>query len=448
MRLILLLANILLATTTYAANIKANPNSDNLWEVIRKDFTLPSYYKHEEVKKQIAWFQKHPKHLKISMQRAEPFLYYIYQEVKKRNLPVEFTLLPIIESAFDPFDHSHRGASGIWQIMPRTAKHLGIQRHRWYDGRRDVVHSTAAALNYIQYLYNHFNQDWMLTLAAYNAGETRVRRLIKEMPKQKIDFWSMKLPRETKNYVPRFFAALAIIKNPERYGFTLPMLKNEEHFVQVNIKAPLRLATIASIANLKVDQLLRLNAGYLCPQFSSKPLNAEYTLTLPKVSVEHFLQNLDNYLARHAQEYVVNSGDNLTTIAKAFHSSVNELREFNNLQTDTLRIGQKLHIPPDPTIVEYQVEAGDNLSKIAQHYQTTVSELKTHNQLRSNTIRIGQRLYIPHETKAIEHVIQNGDSLSRIAYTYRVNTNDLKSFNHLTSDRIVIGQTLLIPPRS
>jgi len=194
-----------LGLLTFIASCHFAYASNNLWEYIADNFQLDHQAHRKEVKEQIRYFQNNQAYLKRVAKQAQPYMYYIAQIVEKRNLPGELVLLPIIESAYDPFAHSWVGAAGLWQFMPATATDAGVKQNWWYDGRRDVIVSTEAALNYLSYLNRLFSKNWNLAVAGYNCGEGSVQRAIRYNKAHhiKTDFWSLKLPYEKRSYVPR-----------------------------------------------------------------------------------------------------------------------------------------------------------------------------------------------------------------------------------------------------
>jgi membrane-bound lytic murein transglycosylase D len=204
-----------------AEDITRYRNADNLWDVLREEFTLPHYEDNPAVQEKIEWYMNNQDFLLRSATRAAPYLYYILQQVKKRHLPAELVLLPIIESGYNPFAISNMGAMGIWQMMPDTASGLGIKRDSWYDGRRDVIASTRAALNYLAYLQSFFDGNWLLAIAAYNTGEGNVLAAIRRNIREGYgtDFWSLPVAQQTKDYVPRLLALAVIISHPDLFIF-------------------------------------------------------------------------------------------------------------------------------------------------------------------------------------------------------------------------------------
>ena len=204
----------------------------SIWPRIRDGFAIDTHLDHPWVQSELAWYSKHPEYLFRTMTRAEPFLHYILEEAEKRDMPTELVLLPIVESAYQPFAYSHGRAAGIWQFIPSTGKLYGLEQNWWYDGRRDIYASTQAALNYLQNLNKLFKGDWTLALAAYNSGSGTVQRAIRKNKKKgkPTDFWHLKLPKETRAYVPKLMALKELVENSELYDISLRCIPNAPGF--------------------------------------------------------------------------------------------------------------------------------------------------------------------------------------------------------------------------
>jgi len=221
----------------------------DLWKRIGSGLTLTRNISEKTTASKLAWFTRNQAYLDRVSGRAEPYLYYIVEELEKRNMPLDLALLPIVESAYNPFAYSPSRASGIWQFIPGTGKKYGLTQNWWYDGRRDIVTATDAALNYLQKLHQEFNGDWLLALAAYNSGEGNVGKAIRRNNKagKPTDFFSLRLPRETRGYVPSLLAVAEIVSNPGKYKITLKPIANTRYFKQVDINSQIDLASKNSI---------------------------------------------------------------------------------------------------------------------------------------------------------------------------------------------------------
>jgi len=458
---------------------KSLPNNDDVWQRIRGQlsFDVPE---NNRIVIQRNWYVKHPNYLNRVAKRAEPFLYYIVEELEENNVPVELALLPIVESAFDPFAYSHGRASGMWQFVPATGKRFGMKQNWWYDGRRDIVASTQGAINYMKYLHKFFDGDWLLALAAYNSGEGRVQRAVRKNKSQgkNIDFWSLDLPKETRAYVPKLLALADIIKRPEYFDLSLYQITNEEVISLVDIDSQLDLAKAASLADLSLTELQRLNPGF--NRWSTDP-DGPHRLLLPKHKIDHFKQELAklNKTDRLAwQRYKIRSGDNLGYIANKFHTNIELIRQVNGINGNQIRSGKYLLIPvaaksldsyifsqeqriatkqakPQQGVkITHTVVSGDNLWDIGQHYKVNGNKIAKWNGFAPrDMLKLGQKLVIwqkPTSTRKnvstanlntnveqavirnITYKVRKGDSFARIANKFNVRISDIERWNSLS----------------
>ncbi len=318
----------------------------DIWERVRAGFNLPQDAT-PSVQTQIDNFRKHPRHIEDILQRGKPFLFYILSRVEELGLPTELALLPVIESAFDPFSNSPAGAAGIWQFMPTTAKHVGLHQDWWFDGRRDIIAATEAALDYLSELHQGFGGDWLKALGAYNAGRARVNKAIHRNRSrgEPVDFWHLALPEETRNYVPKLIALCAIISNPEDHNITLPALANSPHFTAVDTGGQLDLQVAARLAGTSVEELQRLNPGLIR---SATPPDSSYSLLIPRTSEQRFREQLARLPADQrvlSVKYRVRRGDTLSTIAQNSRTTVTRLRQINQLGSTRIFAGKLLIVP-------------------------------------------------------------------------------------------------------
>ncbi|HDG9761704.1 LysM peptidoglycan-binding domain-containing protein [Acinetobacter nosocomialis] len=235
----------------------------DVWKRMAVGFKMDLNHWDPRIEAQRSWFISRQPYLDRLSARASRYLYHTVKEAERRGLPTELALLPVIESSYDPAATSSAAAAGLWQFIPSTGRIYGLQQTGMYDGRRDVVESTRAAYEFLGSLYNQFG-SWELALAAYNAGPGRIQQAINRNQAAGLptDYWSLKLPQETMNYVPRFLAVAQIIKNPRAYGVSLPPIANRPHFREVTLSAPLSLNEIASVTGLSRAELYALNPGY------------------------------------------------------------------------------------------------------------------------------------------------------------------------------------------
>ncbi|WP_340677608.1 transglycosylase SLT domain-containing protein, partial [Paraglaciecola sp.] len=260
----------------------------DLWQRIRGQLTF-EIIDDQRVEEQRAWYLRHPAYMQRVALRAKPFLHLIVEEIEQQNMPLELVLLPIVESAFDPFAYSHGRAAGMWQFIPSTGKRFGMKQTWWYDGRRDVVASTKGAMAYLNYLNKMFDGNWLHALAAYNSGEGRVMGAIKKNKKanKSTDFWHLDLPRETRAYVPKLLALADILSNSEKYGFQWPEIENQALTKLVDVGSQIDLALAAEMAGLSVKELHALNPGY--NRWATDP-DGPFELLLPIDKAEKFSQ--------------------------------------------------------------------------------------------------------------------------------------------------------------
>jgi len=454
-------------------------NEDNIWPRIRNqlEFDIPQ---NKRVIAQRNWYAKHSSYLKRVAKRAEPFLHYIVTELEKNNMPIEIALLPVVESAFDPFAYSHGRASGMWQFVPGTGERFGMKQNWWYDGRRDVIASTQGAINYLKYLHKYFDGDWLLALAAYNSGEGRVGRAVKKNKglNKPTDFWSLSLPKETQAYVPKLLALADLIKRPQDFNLTLYPIDNISVLSKVDIKSQLDLAKAAQLAGLSLGELQRLNPGF--NRWATDP-DGPHQLLLPSQTVEKFQQGLAKLSKSDRlawQRYKIKNGDNLGAIAKKFNTSVNLVQEVNNIKGNQIRAGKHLLIPvaaksldsyvfsQQQRIVKKQhslrsgqkithvVKSGDNLWDIGRKYKVSSKNIAKWNGFAPrDTLKLGQKLVIWQTVKSsapsanvnnntanaimrnITYKVRSGDSFARIADKFNVRIRDIERWNNLSRNK-------------
>ncbi len=381
---------------------------DDLWQVLR-DGMHWEHVDNPRIDRARQGFLAQPTYLKVISERSRLYLYYIVESVQDRGLPLEIALLPLVESTMDPFARSAGHAAGLWQIMPATGRHLGLGNSWWYDGRMDVRTSTQAALNYLESLHETFDGDWLLALAAYNSGEGRVRRAVNRNRKsgKPTDFWSLSLPRETRDYVPRLLALTDIISEPERYQATLPPVPNRPAFAVADVGGQIDIARAAELADIDESELRALNPGQL--QWATAP-NQPAELLVPSDSLADFEARLANLPAQDRiqwRHYRIQRGDSLGRIARKFQTSVAQLKETNQLHSNLIRTGDTLLIPQGKNTNKglllaggepretrkYRVKSGDSLYRIARRFQVTIEDIVSWNSLNPRAyLRPGQRL--------------------------------------------------------
>ncbi len=447
-----------------AEEIIAEPD---LWQRIRDGYKLMPDEMHASVIKQRDWYLRNPSYLATVFSRAEPFIYYVTEELDNAGLPLELALLPIVESTYDPLAYSHSHAVGLWQFIPSTAKSFGLRRDRWYDGRRDVIYSTQAAVKYLKALHRRFDGDWLLALAAYNSGQGNVSRSMARNIKngKPADFWSIKLPRETRNYVPQLLALAELVAKPDEYKIALPSIPDQAYFEVVEIESQIDLMKVVEITGIKGVDFTRLNPAYrrsitppqgkhniLLPLGSAQPLRDLLASTDPKTWVPH-------------TEYAVKSGDTLSQIAQRFRIPTSWLKSRNGLSSDRLRVDQVLFIPhsgndangtsgaSSSTTSLYLVQRGDSLSTIGARFKVSVADLKRSNNLTGDGLQIGQKLNVEHSAavsgtdnlRRLSYRVRRGDSLYLIAEKFDIRIRDITRWNKISRNEFLQpGQRLTL----
>lgn len=376
---------------------------DDLWDRLRDNFQWQIDIKKPRVQKWIEYYQDRPGSIAAIAEQARPWLHWVILELERRELPGEIALLPFVESAYDPSAHHPGGATGLWQVMPTTGDALGLRRDWWYDGRMDVVASTRAALDYLEFQADYwYDGDSELALAAYNAGASRVNRALRDAVSRGVpaDYWHLRLPRETMNYVPKLLAISKIISDPERFGVNLPTIPDQPFFAKVEIDHQLDLAQLAELSGIDISTLEALNPALL--QDTTIPRRSPLLL-VPydrRDSLLGALEQLDESTSIASwKNYEVQPGDTLSQIAMRYSVPIGILREQNRLDGEMIRIGQRLRVPLSDSTGNFQdqlvvhVQAGDSLSVIAARHNVSVDDIARWNGLNTEKyIQPGQRL--------------------------------------------------------
>jgi len=478
-----------------APKVKTNAN---LLDRVRKNFKLDLTLENRRITNQLNWYVRNPNYLDRTFKRSARYMHFIVEEILKRDLPMELALLPFVESAYDPFAYSHGRASGLWQFIPGTGKIYGLHQSWWYDGRRDVPASTKAALDYLSYLNKRFDGDWLHALAAYNSGSGRVSKAIRRNKKlgKRTDFWSLKLPKETKAYVPKLLALSKLVLNPEGYGSALPPIPDKPYFKIVKTGAQIDLAQAASLADIDINEIYKLNPGF--NQWASSPLGP-HRLLIPINKADEFTINLKTLPPKKRlnwNRYSVRNGDSLSVIAKKFNTTPTLIKQVNHLKSNMIRVKQKLLIPiaskgksyydlsqqnrlsnkqnnlkgsKGSTKLYYKVKTGDTIWDLALKHKVGVRSLAKWNGMApTDVLRPGKKLLIWSKAntnsatspatklpalfakkrdmiKRIGYRVRKGDSLAKIANKFSVSINNLIVWNKLNKKKYLQpGQKLTI----
>lgn len=486
---IIIIKRFLIGILIFCGITNIHATSD-VWEVLRSEFKLDHEISRAEVQEQIRWLIAHPSYLQKVFRQSQPYIYHIVTEIKKRNLPGELALIPMIESSFDPFAYSGVGAAGLWQLMPGTGKDLGLKQDWWFDGRRSIGPSTDAALNYLVYLNKFFDGNWTLSIASYDAGEGTISRAIKaaQQENRSTSFWDLPVPRETQIYVPRLLAFAEIIKNAQQYKLSIPEIPYQPYFQEVSIGSQIDLNHAAKLAGISYRELIKLNPGF--NHWTTAPYKP-FNLLIPAEKVRQFNLNLANFPENKRVSWTkhqVQQGDNLDTIANRYHTTVNLIKQLNQLTTNQIKLNQSILIPstrnaplapvtpkketalvkttyygkpnqykaspqaPTPTVGSHRmihiVQAADSYQRLEKMYGVKANDILSWNKLSSNQgLRVGQQLIIWKTVKpTTQYIVRSGDTLDVIAKRHQLPLNQILSLNPglKWNTPLYLGQKILI----
>ena len=390
---------------------------ENIWKLVNKGYGIPDPKKKwakKVVKKYERWYSEHPVYTYRMFERTKRYIYYVVQEVQKRNMPMEIALLPIIESAYNPIARSNMKAVGLWQFIPSTGKNYGLKQNWWKDERSNVILSTNASLNYLEKLYKQFG-TWELALAGYNAGEGKVAREIKKNKRRKrpTDYYTISLPRETDEYVSKLIAMKHIIQNPSKFNVDVPYIPNAPYFAEVTLTEQMDIDLILKLADISSEEFELLNAHHKRPLIPKE--QEPIIILLPKNKIETYNKNL----AEHNEPlsnwvlYKPKRKESIMKVAKRFDINLSTFKRINSLN-----------------------------GRVTFRKNSTVLIPKS-NALKSKYTLKGTGDY--NYTSVGTHHVSKGDTLGGIARKYKVSIEDLKEFNELDSHIIIIGTTIDIP---
>lgn len=407
-----------------------NPPRD-MWDRVRRGFAIPNLDT-DLTEHWTNYYASYPESVFRMSQRASKYLYHIVDELESRGLPTELALLPFVESAYNPTALSRSKASGLWQFIPSTGRHFNLEQDWWQDQRRDPIASTAAALDYLAYLYD-FQGDWYLALASYNWGEGSVKRAIDKNTKAGLegDYLSLKMPDETRNYVPKLQAIKNIIADPQKYGLTLPEVSNTPYFTAIRKSRNIDIDVAAQLAEMPVEDFKELNPAHNQPVIVAA--EREPTLLLPADRVSIFNKNLREYRGKLSawKVHEPKQGETYASIAKQYGVSLTELRKINGLSQNQTRATARTVLVPDTTPSEGGIQLVSLDSSDAIQASLSSREQKQIQQRRPNTIRI--------------HTVKSGDTLYGLAKRYSTSVTQLRKLNNLKGDHLAQGKRLRVP---
>lgn len=481
-----LAVNTLLAEPTTKMFVEPEPAPIlDLWQITVQNYGLTKHY-HNRVDAHDKWYRKHTEYMQRVTKRSSRYYHYVLNKVLAAGLPAEIALLPIVESGFDTFAYSHGRAAGAWQFIPSTGRMFGLKQTWWYDGRRDVIASTEAAIAYLQQLNAMFDGDWLLAIAAYNGGPGTVSKAIKANKKQgkATDYWSLSLPKETMHYVPKLLGLSQVVADHAGTD-KLTSVANEAYFEVVNTGSQIDLAQAAELAAVSVDEIYRLNPGY--NQWATDP-EGPHRLLIPISQADLLRDNLAKLPSNKRiawQRYIIQPGDSLLKLSKQYQVSVEMIRTLNNLQGNVIVAGKPLMIPvasKDASAyslsaaqrvikrqqqlsrtnaanrVVHEVASGDSLWTISKKYKVTVKQIASWNKIGTRSIlQIGQKLDIwprvattkltngsRSVVKKLTYQVRSGDNLSTIAYRFNVTVKDIQRWNTDLKKYLQPGQKLTL----
>tara|TARA_B100000780_G_C21090229_1_gene439360 strand:- start:87 stop:1463 length:1377 start_codon:yes stop_codon:yes gene_type:complete len=393
------------------------PQVKSIWPRLKDGFAFnskPPRKAKKIIKKYEKWYQDRPEYIDRMLNRSEKYLFHVIEQVQLRGMPTEIALLPMIESAYNPLAKSRMKAMGMWQFIPSTGKVYGLKQDWWRDDRRNVIESTTAALDYLEKLHGMFG-SWELALAAYNAGEGRVGRSIKKNKKRKkpTDYYNIKLPRETRNYVPKLLAIKNILSDPEKYGLYISDIADKPYFASIPIPKEIDTDLIAEFAEIPIEEFQLLNAQHKRPLMRSDYYSQE--VLLPINSIENFHRNMAIYDKPLVswKTYKPKPGEKIYQVAKKFGVNTKLLAQVNQISTrKRFRKNSIVLIPSSDALKTKFPLSKDSLF----NYSTIVT-----------------------------HHVTSGETLSHIADDYKMSVRDLMEFNELKSTKIISGSTLDIP---
>ena len=444
------------------------PLPSDVWEYMifnsdyEKDFILDQ--------KTLSYINRHIQDLEKFndyLNKSYYFIYYVIQELEAANLPVELALIPFVESNYDPFSISPSGAVGLWQFMPKTGRIFNLEKSWWSEDRHDPFRSTHAAIGYFKYLFERFDNDIYLALAAYNAGPTYLDRQIKKNYRRGMDtdFWSLSLNSQVTEYIPKYVALREVVFNSEKYNVNLPFIPVESVVQKIEIPGQVEILTLSEYLDIKPELIYKLNAGYTkwasAPKDKSifyVPIEKTFLLDSPDSPFENV--NQINWIS-----HVVVSGDSLWKLAKKYDTEIRIIKEINYIDSDLLSINDTLLIPLSKSksnnFIPYEmhiVSEGDTLWDLSKKYNIAIEDLIRMNSLKKDSyLELGQQLTIGNKNihrnieskkRTILYSVKQGDNLYKISDLFDVTVESIKEINDFETSDLMPGQIIKIAIRA
>jgi membrane-bound lytic murein transglycosylase D len=466
---------------------EASPLSElpNVFDRIRLGYGLPDMSE-PAIDRSVKFFAGKPDFLDRTFERAERYLYYVSRELEARHMPLELSMLPVIESAYNPYAFSRARAAGVWQFIAPTATRHQVRVNWWQDGRRDIVDSTRAALDYLSELNVMFNGDWLLAIAAYNCGELNVQRAIDRNKAAHLptDFWHLKLPGETRGYVPALLAMARIVANPDAYGLEFSPIANKPFFAQVEVGGQIDLRVAAAILGIPEEELHALNPAF--NRWATDP-GGPHHLLVPAQAAQQFAEvvaSLTPDQRMPVEHYVIGPNDTIDKLARARDIPVATIRELNGIPAMEFLVGSEILLPAMQItplraglVIESElgprnrhakswvVKRGETLASISRHTGVPIAELARLNGLATKArLHPGAHLIVeaterarahgrkggklaaaaPAEPRRVSYVVRRGDTLHGISRKFAVSIAKLREWNRISGSDVHKGQKLVL----
>jgi len=410
-------------STSTSASVSTAAESDDdtsLWTRIESGFQIPDL-KSDLVDAQVNWYASRPDYVARMTGRSQKYLYYIVKELQRRHMPTELALLPFVESAYNPQALSSAKAAGMWQFMPGTGRTYSLRQNMWQDDRRDVLASTDAAFDYLSRLHDMFG-DWYLALAAYNWGENNVQRAIgrNQAAGLPTDYLSLRMPAETRNYVPKLQAVKDIVMNPQAYGLTLPAIPDHPYFVTATTTRDIDVDMAARLADVSVEEFRSLNPSFRKPVILAA---TQPQILLPYRNADIFRRNLKNYNGPLSSwtTYTVTELVRPEELAQKLGVDASTLMSVN-------RIPARMRLKPGSTLVVPRTDNDDDEDISADVAENAVLAMEPD---------------VPNTRKMLIRV-RHHQSVETVASRYGVSVSQVRAWNHLRRNTIAQGQVLVM----